>query len=141
MKPNYYGNPYKIKIKSGSTLYLGPSIFLSNSFKAMGMQPTYSTVQTTHLTFSIQTCILNIFHSFLFIFHAISSDRRHDSNQPHHQPAQQYHVCQFFSEPDHHTQNNLQVAADFMNPFLTKLVYLKIMNYHNLYNNLKYRAF
>ena len=32
-------------------LYLGPYIFLSNSFEAMGKQPTYSTVQTTHLTF------------------------------------------------------------------------------------------
>jgi len=27
------------------------------------------------------------------------------------------HVCQFLSEPDHHTENNLQVTGDFMKPF------------------------
>jgi hypothetical protein len=48
---------------------------------------------------------------------------------------------QFFTQHDHHTENNLQVTGDFINPFLLiNWFESQIMSYHNLHNNIRYEC-
>ena len=66
MKPNYYGNPYKLKIKSGSMLYLGPSIFLptlSQQWASSLLTPQYK----LHILHSVPRPVFSTFFTASFL--------------------------------------------------------------------------